>query len=259
MKKVVLALIICLLFWGITWSLLPVSLRAADELPEFKIMTERWEPFQFEKSGQAYGISVDILVLMLEKIGSRQGRKDIQFYPWARGYQTTLKQKNTLLFSTTRTSEREKLFKWVGPIAIITTHLIARKNSKITIKSPADFSKFTFGTVRDDVGEQLLIRNGVKLSQITRNTSNSNTIKMLQAGRLDFISQSFSSFSNDVRSIGLNPDDFECVFELNTGYNSYAFNKETPDKIIEKFQKAFTELEKEGEIRKIFKKYQMAR
>ncbi len=250
-QRVFLAMIIC----SLSLLLFQTSSQAADEFPEFKIMTETWFPYQFEKDDQAHGISVDILVFMLEKLGSKQKREDIVFYPWARGYQTTLQHKNTLLFSTTRTREREKLFKWVGPLFKNTTCLIARKDRKITINSSDDFRRFFFGTVRNDVGEQLLMREGVDPSQITRNTSSFNVIKMLQVGRLDFIAQSFIGFSSEALSIGLNPDDFECVYELNTDDICYAFHKETPDAVIEQFQKAFAELKKEGKIQEIFQKY----
>ncbi len=159
MKKIILQVCTCVLSVSLFFS----PLLANDDLPEFLIMTEQWIPYQFEKNDKMRGISVDIMVLMLEKIGSEQGRKDINIYPWARGYQTALKQKNTILFLTTRTKEREKLFKWVGPLFVNTTCLISRKNRNITITSPDDFNTFSFGAVRDDVGEQLLIREGVPL------------------------------------------------------------------------------------------------
>ncbi len=252
MKKIIIQLVTCVFFVSI--SLIP--LRADDTIPEFTIMTELWIPYQFEQDGQTLGISVDIMVLMLEKISSKQKRDDISIYPWARGYQTALHQNGTILFLTTRTKEREKLFKWVGPLFTNTTCLISRKDRNITITSPDDFNKFLFGAVRDDVGEQLLIREGVPLAKIKRTTSNTSTTKMLQAGRLDFIAQSYLGFSYDARAAGLNPDNFECSYELNSDDISYAFHKETPDAIIEKFQRAFDQLKKEGKVQEIFKRYQ---
>jgi polar amino acid transport system substrate-binding protein len=43
----------------------------------------------------------------------------IKLVPWARGDQTLLRLPNVALFSTTRTPEREDLFKWVEPTNVV--------------------------------------------------------------------------------------------------------------------------------------------
>jgi polar amino acid transport system substrate-binding protein len=64
---------------------------------------------------------------MLTIAGAKKSRADIKIWPWARGYETALKEKNTVLFSTTRTEARENLFKWVGPIMPSRIVLVAKK------------------------------------------------------------------------------------------------------------------------------------
>lgn len=232
------------------------SAAGAEELPIFTIMTEPWAPYQFEKAGEAHGISVDILLLILKESGSPQTRKDIHFYPWKRGYQTTLQQPNTLLFLTTRTQEREKLFKWVGPLFENTTCLIARKDKKLKVENETELNNYTFGVVRDDVGEQLLLSKGVKAENINRNTNNFNNVRMLNAGRLDFVAQSLSGFHNDALRLDINPDNFECSFVLNKDDVSYAFYRDTPDQVIDTLQKAFDTLKQQGKIKELFDRYQ---
>ena len=95
----------------------PAAITAADEpMPDFRIMTEHWVPYQFKENDTIRGISVDLLVDLLDRVGSRQGRADIEMVPWARGYRYAQKIKNAILFLTSRTPEREHLFKWVGPV-----------------------------------------------------------------------------------------------------------------------------------------------
>ncbi len=79
---------------------------------------------------------------------------------------------------------------------------------------------------------------------------------MLQANRLDFIAQSSVGFSHEALSIGVNPDDFECRFELSSYDVSYVFQKDTPGVLIDRFQQAFDELQKEGKVEEIFNKHQ---
>ena len=99
-------------------------------------------------------------------------------------------------------------------------------------------------------------KNGVKLSQIRRTNTFTSAIKMLRANRLDFIAQSSVGFSHEALSIGVNPDDFECRFELSSDDVSYVFQKDTPGVLIDRFQQAFDELQKEGKVEEIFNKHQ---
>lgn len=234
-----------------------VSNAIGQSLPKFKIMTEPWIPYQFEdENGDIKGIAADLLVLMLERVNSSQGRNDIKMYPWVRGYLNVQKQKNTILFSTTRTKERENMFKWVGPIFQNTTQLIAKKDSIIEITTPKDLHKYKMGTVIGDVGEQYLQRYGFTLEQMQRNNKSSYNITKLKLGRIDLVVQSWEGFASEAKAIGLNPDNFKGVFTVNTADICYAFHKETPDWIIHKFQTALNELKSEGALDKLMNKYQ---
>ncbi len=90
---------------------------AAASVDDIIFMTEQYPPYNLEEDNKLQGIAVDTLALMLQRAGSKQTREDIEMLPWARGYKRVLSEPNTCLFSTTRTEERENLFKWVGPIA----------------------------------------------------------------------------------------------------------------------------------------------
>jgi polar amino acid transport system substrate-binding protein len=72
-------------------------------------------------------------------------RSAIEFLPWTEGYQRAQKEKNTVLFSTARLPEREKLFKWVGPIRPVKGVLISKSNNNVTIQSDSDIKKYKIG------------------------------------------------------------------------------------------------------------------
>ena len=165
------------------------SHHALCEFPQLKILTEQNQPFNFvdpnDSNKKIQGIAVDLLVEILEKSGSSQGLVDIELIPWARGYYEVQHVKNTVLFSTTRTAERESLFKWVCPIKERKTQLIAKKASNIAISDVSEVSKFKIGTVREDVGEQLLIKSGVPEKTLARTTKYENNLRKLNFGRID--------------------------------------------------------------------------
>ncbi len=52
-------------------------------------------------------------------------------FVWARAYEIALHEKNVLIYSIKRTSERESLFKWVGVIVPIDFYFYALAESPI--------------------------------------------------------------------------------------------------------------------------------
>ena len=246
----------CLLSLAFICMFFPVSTIYADIIPQFTIVTEDWEPYNFQKNGVVKGISVDMLVLMLKRAGSTQGRNDINICPWARAYKYIQEEPNTILFTTTRTRKREKMFKWVGPIIETEFLIYALKTRSIKINSFEDLRKYKIGTLRGDVTEDLLIKNaGMKISDFDPVATNIQNIKKLSLGRIDLIVHSKETTITTCRDAGLNPDEFESVFTLDRKSLYYAFHKETPDSVITIFQTAFDEIKKEGKLSEILRKY----
>lgn len=227
-----------------------------QSLPQFKIMTERWPPYQFVEDGVLKGISIDVFTEMLARVGSSQGLDDIAIYPWKRAYQTVLNQPNTVVFLMTRIKDREDLFKWVGPLFSNTTHLFMKNGNTIQIKNEAELKNYRYGVVRDDVGEQLLLGKGVPKKQIYRSVNNEDCLKMLLSGRLDLVAQSGDGIRAEVVDLGIDPAMLESAFVLNVDTVCYAFHKDTSEAIIDKFQTVFDQMKKTGEIEAIFDKYQ---
>ncbi|MEA3545177.1 MAG: ABC transporter substrate-binding protein [Thermodesulfobacteriota bacterium] len=158
--------------------------------------------------------------------------------PWSRAYALLQTDSQALLFSMTRTEERENLFKWVGSIDENLTELIARKDSNITIQTIADLHKYKIGVVINDVGEQLLLAKGVPKSNLQRVVNRDQVQHLLNSGRVDLSPDSYIGFINFYKTAGYDPNDYESVYVLNRGQISYAFNKNTPDQIIQSLQHA---------------------
>ncbi|MGD9200821.1 MAG: ABC transporter substrate-binding protein [Chitinispirillia bacterium] len=230
----------------------------AGSVDELVIITETYPPFNFEQEGNLQGISVDIMGLILKKVDSKLTIKNIQLLPWSRGYKDVQNVKNTCLFSTTRTKERENLFKWVGPIISNKNVLIALKANNIKIRSIDDCKKYKIGVVSDDIGEQLLLKEGFKkeaLDRIGGTTAITQSIQKLIRGRIDMFSYSEAVVQWEIKNLKKNPGDFETVYTLSEGQLYYAFHKETSDEIISQMQGALDKLKKGAKINGIIKKY----
>jgi polar amino acid transport system substrate-binding protein len=142
------------IFAGVLTSAIPFA--HAQQVDDLILLTEQYPPYNFRLEGQLQGISVDLLELMLKRVDSNLKRDHIKLVPWSRGYRSALSKINTCLFSTTRTDDREKLFKWVGPIAVNRVVLIGKKEREIRIQSVAEIGQFSIGVVTDDVAVQFL-------------------------------------------------------------------------------------------------------
>jgi polar amino acid transport system substrate-binding protein len=230
----------------------------SSDINKLRIYTENYPPYNMETNGQLKGMSVDVLNAMLKQMKSTLSIKKVKLTPWARGYKIVLKKQNTMLFSTTRTKQREKLFKWVGPIVATKIGIIAPKSNKIKIDNINDLNKYKIGAVLNDIGEQLLIEQGIDKSHI-QSISGKNPIVLnfqkMGKGRIDMFAYEVNVAMYGARSYQIDQQDFEVVHILKKAQLYFAFNKNTDDSIIQTYQKALDTIKSNGIYDKIIKKY----
>jgi polar amino acid transport system substrate-binding protein len=147
---------------------------------ELRIWTVDEPPASFlDKNNKISGFAVDIV----KAIEERLGRADtIEIVPEARVYQVALREPNVVLFSFSRTPEREESFHWISLIIRKPWVLYAAKNSGIQIKNIDDAKRVNLiGVVRGDVRAVWLKRQGFKnLEEVTQHEQN---VLKLHAGR----------------------------------------------------------------------------
>ncbi|OQY08956.1 MAG: hypothetical protein B6I28_03860 [Fusobacteriia bacterium 4572_132] len=187
----------------------------SDNIDDVVIMTEEYPPYNFIENGKIVGIGTDLMVEMLKKMDTKLSRKDIKLYPWIRGYVLTQDNKNRVLFSMTRTAEREKLFKWVGPIMKGSKNsLIAIKNKQLRINSIEDLKKYRIATIKEDETELLLKKKGLEKSIIPTVDILVN-LKNLELGRVDMIAYGLDEIKWVMKKNGYDVNNYESVFNLN--------------------------------------------
>ncbi len=219
------------------------------------LLTEEYPPLNYKEDGRLKGLSVDLMVRMLELAGMQQSRDDIRLVPWSNGYNQVLVRENTVLFAMSRTASREELFKWVGPITTIRIALIGKKDKQIEIDQIEGADRYRIGVIRDDSGENLLLQADVDPSALERLTKPVSMIRMIEAGRIDVVAYGDISWSWILKQNGYRPADYEVKYVLDQVPAYYAFNINTPDEIVREFQKALEELKQSGEYQQIMDKY----
>jgi len=240
MKKIVYS--IC--FFFIIGQFITVS---AGEL---KYYTEDYPPYNYYKDGKITGIAVETLKLVWKETG--ESSKKISFVPWARGYQSALDEENAVLFSTTRIPERENMFKWACPIAEGTRFVLVGKTDKnIKVNSIKDASKYRIGVIRDDVAEQILIKEGINQDALDSTSKTGLNIKKLEMGRIDLIALGEKSLFAAIENEGYDVNNYKVYYVLKEAPLCFAFNKKVDDKVVEKFQKALLKVVESDEYKKI--------
>ncbi|WP_246211215.1 substrate-binding periplasmic protein [Vogesella oryzae] len=87
------------------------------------LLTEDWPPVTFANDkGQADGMAVEVVRAIQSRIGDTS---IIQVQPWARAYNSLLKDSNVMLFTVGRNAEREQLMTLIGPILTSSTDVVA--------------------------------------------------------------------------------------------------------------------------------------
>ena len=226
------------------------SCTAADQTISAKdltYITEQYPPYNFQENGKLQGISVDLLEKVWDRMGLNLNRSIIQILPWSEGYERTLSDNNTVLFTTFKVPEREKLFKWAGPIASGRDALLSKKDKNITIASAADLKKYKIGGIADDIAVQRLLNDGIKKDEIILENTSTPIIEMLKNGTIDAWAYNDLAGIWLLQQSGANASDYKIAYVLAQGEGYYAFNKEVPDALVQSFQEAMDYIKSNNE------------
>ncbi|MBN1455801.1 MAG: transporter substrate-binding domain-containing protein [Methanomicrobia archaeon] len=233
--KAALVIVICVLMASTGSGCLSTRELTPTDLT---YLTEQYPPFNYEKDGQLQGIAVELLEEVTAAMGEVITKDEIRLMPWTDSYQTTLNQPNTVLFSTARLPEREASFKWVGPIYTGQKVLFARRDREISINHPDDLAGYKIGVITDDAAISQLLALGVTSDQLVADLDPAVIITKLEQGELDLWCYGEDAGNYFIKELTGRYGYFKVVYTLQDYELYYAFNKETPDTVIESFQEA---------------------
>lgn len=217
----------------------------------FTYYTEEFPPSNYIENDQLTGASVEILKAMWHDMEVPE--QPITVLPWARAYRITKIKPMTMLFAMSRTSERESLFKWVGPIFSDSHILVARHDFEQPLEGLEHAFANTIATVHDDYSHQRLVKAGFPKENMVTVINNKQALKMIKSGRIDLTLMTTETLERLVGEDELALSDFKIVKQLSTAVNYFAFHPSTPNVVIQQFQQAFDNIEETREA--ILQKY----
>ncbi|WP_171013785.1 transporter substrate-binding domain-containing protein [Chitinivorax sp. B] len=143
------------------------------------LVTENDPPNNMPVNGNIVGASTDKVVELMR-------RADVDYtldlMPWARAYQYAKQRDGYCVFSTARVEDRERLFRWVGPIAA-TEWVLYGKTDSPPVDSLDAVGNRVIGGYLGDVISSWLISHGYKVESVNEDSVNPGK---LMNGRLAY-------------------------------------------------------------------------
>ena len=219
------------------------------------LLTENFPPYNMAKNGKNFaqdenidGIAVDIVREMFK-------RADITYsltlrFPWERIYKIALEKPGYGVFVMARLPDREKLFKWVGPIGPDDWIMLAKADSKITLDTLNDARKYKIGAYKGDAIAETLAKQGLKPVVVLRDQDNA---KKLVNGQIDLWATGDPAGRYLARQDGVTG--LKTVLRFNSAELYLALNRNVPDDAVAKLQAALDQMRKDGVVEEIMARY----
>ncbi|WP_157826766.1 substrate-binding periplasmic protein [Colwellia sp. 12G3] len=215
------------------------------------MVTEHLPPYQIVEKGQVIGGSSYLIMKEVLKRANIQAPHEV--LPWARAYKMGLSRDNTIIYSITRSVERELLFRWVGQLQHLNYTFVSTKyNQDINIKTIRDALNYRVVTVRDSFEANSLQRMGFKEGVNLYLVVDDKTVwKMLEKGRADI------TYANT--SIFFEPNVDKCLFKeqgpvIETFELYVAVSLNTDEKVIDKLKSALQRVKQAPSFKELFNK-----
>lgn len=238
-----------------TMWLASTAFAADTSNPSIVLLTENFPPYNMAKNGKNFAQNDNIEGIAVDILRETFKRADISYsmtlrFPWERIYHLALENPGYGVFVTARVPEREKLFKWVGPIGPDDWVLLARGDSPITLTSLEQARQYRVGAYKGDAIALSLEKQGLAPVIVLRDQDNA---RKLQAGQIDLWATGAPAGQFLARQVGISG--FKTVLRFHQAELYLALNKDVPDELVSKLQKALDQLRAEGVLQKISAKY----
>ncbi|MBX9466734.1 MAG: transporter substrate-binding domain-containing protein [Rhizobium sp.] len=226
-------------------SLAAAPVAAADVV---HFTTEDYPPYNYRIGGEIRGAGYDQVLLMMKEINVPY---TIEMMPWARAIALAESEPLHCVFTTAHIPEREKLFKWVEPIAVGRNFMVSHKNSEIKVGTIEEAKAYIVGTQRNDYTQTLLENEG--FPKIDLATDLKLTLKKLVTKRIDLMPISEQHYI-ELQEKG---EELEAQFVFSEQKFAIACNADFPQDLLARMQGALDKLIADGTQAEIFDTYNL--
>ena len=164
---------------SMAWLLAALLLPLAAGAERVRIVGEHLPPSSMMEGNVVVGRET----MKVREIMARAGiGYTIELLPWKRAYAQALREPDTCVFSTTRTQEREALFRWIGPLNEAEWVLYGLAERRLALRTLDDARGLVIGTVLGDARDDYLRQHGMSVAPVTQEWINPQKLLL---GRID--------------------------------------------------------------------------
>lgn len=235
-------------FIFLTLFLLATCAHGADA--PLHITTEHSPPSSMRgDDGVITGRATEKVRALLERSGTAYR---IEQLPWKRAFMMAQTRAHTCVYSTSRTPEREALFKWIGPTDEAEWQFWGRADHTFPLNTLDDARKLRIGTYLGDARDEYLRSRGFHVDAVSNDLVNPQKLLL---NRIDL-------WAVAIRNGGAGPGQQDwtgkvvplMVFHHVQVY--LACNRAMPDQQVDKLNAALAELRRDGTLARIDRKYE---
>lgn len=217
--------------------------------------TENLPPLNYQDEAGPQGFSVELLRLMAAGAGLPL---QLRVLPWQRAVQQAEAQPGSVLFSLTRTPEREAQFQWVGPIAQrrVLIYKLARR-SDLTLTQLSELGDAHIGVVRDSAADRQLQAAGLRPGQqLEHGLDDATNVRKLLAGRMQYVVLLDWAAAWNLRQLQLPYDTLQAVMELDgTRSYFYGLHPDADPALVRRLQAALDAIKHDGRYERLRQRY----
>lgn len=219
------------------------------------LLTENFPPYNMAADGKNFATDAHIQGIAADLVREMFKRADIPYnltlrFPWERIYKLALEKPSYGVFVMARLPEREKSFKWVGPLGPDDWIMLARPDSPIKLDSLEQARKYKIGAYKGDAIEVSLTEKHMNPVIALRDQDNASKLK---AGEIDLWATGDPAGRYLARQLGIT--DLKTVLRFNSASLFLALNKNTPDAVVARLQKALDEMRSQGFVDEVMGRY----
>ncbi|QTD49820.1 substrate-binding periplasmic protein [Sulfidibacter corallicola] len=215
------------------------------------VMAEEFPPFSYMVGDRVVGISADIVCSILQKTNQPCS---IQLVPFKRAYHNTKTKSGHVLFSVTRRKSRENDFKWVGPLISFESVVFGRVEDAEKYPDLDAMRRASSIGVLSGGSAELLLRQ-LEFTNLVPHPLSFNNYRKLVYGRLELTTGSEWELMFRAKMNGLDVTSIKPLVAIARNEMYIAFNKKTPQAVVESWQYALDTLKKDGTYDRIVTKY----
>jgi polar amino acid transport system substrate-binding protein len=218
----------------------------ADE--RLRIITVEEPPASFMlPGGQMDGFVVDVVKALQRQLNDQN---PLELMPEGRAMLTAQQESNVLLFSFSRTPERDASFHWLLPVLKKRWQIYLSVQSTLQLNNLADLRQLSsIGVVRGDVRESYLIQLG--FTNLVAVTSHQQNLQMLHTGRVQAIIADSLELAYVLRQQSDQYPEPKLAMTLRSSHVYLVMPKAADPGLVEHWQQAAKILQQRGELEQI--------